>query len=55
LVPPPQAARSRAPATTRTPAPLLNRVVMAQTAMLVELNAMGVPPEVCAPGYMPST
>ena len=29
---PPQAARSRAPATSRTPAPLLNRMRMAQAA-----------------------
>jgi hypothetical protein len=41
-----------------TSAPPLNRRVgsrMAQTAWDVGLNASGVPEEVCAPGYIPST
>ncbi len=56
--PPLHAARSSAPARTRTSAPPLNRRAgsrIAQTAWDVGLNASGVPEEVCAPGYMPST
>ena len=56
--PPPHAAKSSAPARTRTSAPPLNRRVgsrAAQTAWDVGLNATGVPEEVCAPGYIPST
>jgi hypothetical protein len=52
------AARSSAPPRTRASAPPLNRRVgsrMAQTAWDVGLNASGVPEEVCAPGYIPST
>jgi hypothetical protein len=52
--PPLQADRSSAPARTRTSAPPLYRRI-AQTAIEVGLNASGVPEEVCAPGYMPST
>jgi hypothetical protein len=59
LEPPPlHAARSSAPARTRTSAPPLYRRAgsrMAQTAWDVGLNASGVPDEVCAPGYIPST
>jgi hypothetical protein len=57
-LPPLHAARSSAPARTRTSAPPLNRRVgsrSAQTAWDVGLNASGVPEEVCAPGYIPST
>ena len=53
-----QAARSSAAARTRTTAPPLNRRAgsrIAQTACDVGLNASGVPEEVCAPGYIPST
>jgi hypothetical protein len=56
--PPLHAARRSAPARTRTSAPPLNRRVgsrTAQTAWDVGLNATGVPEEVCAPGYIPST
>jgi len=49
-VPLPQAAKSRAPATTRTPAPHFNRFRIAYAAALVELNAMGEPAVVCEPG-----
>ena len=60
LEPPPlQAARSSAPPRTRTSAPPLHRSYRfphhAQTAWEVGLNARGVPEEVCAPGYIPST
>jgi hypothetical protein len=53
-----QAARSTAAARTRTTAPPLDRRAgsrIVQTACEVGLNARGVPEEVCAPGYIPST
>jgi hypothetical protein len=53
-----QAARSSAPARTRTTAPPRSRVADArtvQTAWDVGLKARGVPEELCAPGYIPST
>ena len=53
-----QAARSSAPARTRTNAPPLHRRARSrstQTACDVGLNASGVPEEVWAPGYIPST
>jgi hypothetical protein len=58
--PPPllQAARSSAAPRTRTTAPPLNRLPgsrIVQTAIEVGLNASGVPDDVCAPGYIPST
>jgi hypothetical protein len=59
--PPPllvHAARSSAPARTRTSAPPLYRRARSrntQTACDVGLNASGVPEEVWAPGYIPST
>jgi len=58
--PPPllHAARSSAAARTRTAAPPLHRRAgsrTAQTACDVGLKARGVPDEVCAPGYIPST
>jgi len=52
------AARSSAAARTRTTAPPLNRRAgsrTTQTACDVGLKANGVPDEVCAPGYIPST
>jgi hypothetical protein len=56
--PPLHAARSSAPARTRTSAPPLSRRAgsrMPQTAWDVGLNASGVPEAVCVPGYIPST
>ena len=54
-VPLPQAARSRAPASSRAPAPNFSRVRTGQAADAVELKAIGVPLVVCDPGYMPIT
>jgi len=56
--PPPHADSSRAAAMTVTAAPLrMPRIGprTAQTAMEVGLNASGVPDDVWAPGYIPST
>ena len=52
------AARSSAPTRTMRSAPPLSGRVgsrKTQTAWDVGLNASGVPEEVCAPGYIPST
>jgi hypothetical protein len=46
----PQAARSRTPEGTRTPGPHFNAFASVYAAALVELNAIGEPAVVCAPG-----
>ena len=54
----PHAARSSAPARTRTSAPPLDHRAgsrSTQTACDVGLKASGVPDELWAPGYIPST